>query len=139
MIWRDSLKIGVKTIDEQHQELFKRFNNFIQVVRSDDYSQKEKKEKISDTLSFLADYVVTHFDSEEAIQKKYNYPNHEEHHQAHEAFKAKIANFEDRFEKEEYNEDFVQEFSGQILTWLINHVAAEDQKIAEHIGRQDYE
>ena len=134
MIWRDNLKIGVDTIDEQHRELFKRFNDFIQVVRSDDYSQKKKKEKIAETLSFLADYVVTHFDSEEAIQQKHNYPNYEEHHQAHEDFKAKVANFKERFEKEEYNEDLVQEFSGQVLTWLINHVADEDQKIADHIG-----
>lgn len=134
MIWRENLKIGIEEIDQQHQELFKRFNDFIQVVRSTDYSQETKKNKIAKTVDFLNEYVIVHFNAEEKIQQKHNYPKYEEHHQAHEDFKSDLATFKEEFEKQAYDEDLVQKFSGRILTWLINHVADEDQKIANHIG-----
>ena len=133
MIWRDSLKIGVQKVDAQHKELFKRFNEFLQVVRGEEENQEVKARKIAETLNFLSEYVVVHFDSEEEIQQKYNYPGFEEHHQAHEEFKAQVADFQRRFKETKYNEDFIQEFSGRVLTWLINHVADEDQKIAQYV------
>lgn len=133
MIWREEYKIGVKQVDKQHQELFKRLGNFIKTVRSD--KEKEiKKEEVEKTLEFMGDYVVTHFDSEEALQKKYNYPEYEEHHEIHEKFKREVADFQKEYKNNDYNEDFVMEFSGRLLTWLINHVAATDQEIGDYIN-----
>jgi hemerythrin len=136
MIWRDNLKIGIEKIDQQHQELFKRFNEFMKIVRQNDYSQAEKEDKIIKTINFLNEYVVVHFNSEEVIQRNHNYPGYKEHHQAHEDFKADVADFKQEFENKEYDEDSLQRFSGKVLTWLLNHVADEDQKIANYIGRK---
>ncbi|MFW6006585.1 MAG: hypothetical protein ACOC4G_00815 [Bacillota bacterium] len=36
MIWKDSYKIGIKVVDNQHRELFERLNNFLQIVRNDE-------------------------------------------------------------------------------------------------------
>ncbi|MFW5736803.1 MAG: bacteriohemerythrin [Halanaerobium sp.] len=133
MIWRDEYKIGVELVDEQHQELFKRLGDFIQTVRSDK-EKSEKKEEVEKTLNFMGEYVVTHFDAEEALQKKYNYPDYENHHQIHEDFKAEVSEFQKEYKENEYDEDFVLEFSGRLLTWLINHVASTDQDIGKHIN-----
>ncbi len=133
MIWRDDYKIGVELVDKQHKELFKRLGNFIKTVRSD--SEKDvKKEEVEKTLDFMGEYVVTHFDSEEALQKKYNYPGYEEHHEIHENFKQEVFDFQKEYRNNDYNEDFVMEFSGRLLTWLINHVASTDQKIGDYIN-----
>lgn len=133
MIWREEYKIGVELVDKQHQELFKRLGDFIQTVRSDK-EKLEKKEEVEKTLSFMGEYVVTHFDAEEALQKKYNYPDFEQHHQIHEDFKAEVAEFQKKYSENVYDEDFLLEFSGRLLTWLINHVASTDQEIGEHIN-----
>ncbi len=133
MIWKDEYEIGVKLVDEQHRELFKRLGNFIQNVRSDK-ERSEKKKEVEKTLNFMGEYVGTHFDAEESLQKKYNYPDFKNHHQIHEDFKAEIAEFKQEYQKNEYDEDFVMEFSGRLLTWLINHVASTDQDIGEHIN-----
>jgi hemerythrin len=133
MIWKDEYRIGVELVDEQHQELFKRLGDFIQNVRSDK-EKSEKKKEVEKTLNFMGEYVVTHFDAEEALQKKYNYPDFEKHHQIHEDFKTEVAEFQQKYQENEYDEDFVMEFSGRLLTWLINHVAATDQDIGEHIN-----
>lgn len=68
MIWKKEYEIGVELVDKQHQELFKRLGNFIQTVRSDQEKSKKKAE-IEKTLNFMGEYVVTHFDAEEALQK----------------------------------------------------------------------
>ncbi len=136
MIWKDEYKIGVELVDQQHQELFKRLGDFIQTVRSDK-EKSEKKVEVEKTLNFMGEYVVTHFDAEEALQKKYNYPDFENHHQIHEDFKAEVAEFKQKYQESEYDEDFVMQFSGRLLTWLINHVATTDQDIGEHINSAD--
>lgn len=133
MIWKDEYKIGVELIDTQHQELFNRLGDFIQTVRSEG-EKSEKKKEVENTLNFMGEYVTTHFNAEEALQKKYNYPGYEEHHQIHEKFKAEIAEFQKEYQQNEYDEDFVMEFSGRLLTWLINHVASTDQDIGDHIN-----
>lgn len=133
MIWREEYKIGVELVDEQHQELFKRLGDFIQTVRSD-REKLEKKKEVERTLNFMGEYVVTHFDAEEALQKRYNYPDFEKHHQIHEDFKAEVAEFQHKYSENEYDEDFLLQFSGRLLTWLINHVASTDQDIGEHIN-----
>lgn len=133
MIWKDDYKIGVELIDQQHEELFKRLGDFIVTVRSDG-DNEQKKIEVEKTLNFMSEYVVTHFNAEEALQKKYNYPDYENHHKIHEDFKAEIAEFQKKYKKNDYDEDFVLEFSGRLLTWLINHVASTDQDISEHIN-----
>ena len=133
MIWKDEYKIGVELVDDQHRELFKRLGDFIQTVRSDKEESKKKIE-VEKTLNFMGEYVVTHFDAEEALQKKYNYPGFENHHQIHEDFKAEVAEFQQEYRENKFDEDFVMEFSGRLLTWLINHVASTDQDIGEHIN-----
>jgi len=133
MIWREEYKIGVELVDEQHQELFKRLGDFIQTVRSDQ-ENSEKKKEVERTLNFMGEYVVTHFDAEEALQKRFNYPDFEELHQIHEDFKAEVAEFQEKYSADEYDDDFLLEFSGRLLTWLINHVASTDQDIGEHIN-----
>jgi hemerythrin len=81
----------------------------------------------------MGEYVVVHFDSEEEIQKKYNYSRYKEHFKTHEKFKDYVSNFKEKFEKGECDKDMIMEFSGRLLTWLISHVADDDQKIGDHI------
>ncbi len=133
MIWKDSYKIGVQEVDDQHKELFERLNAFLRVVRGKE-TMEVKAEKVAETLAFMGEYVIVHFDSEEEIQRRYNYPNYETHRQIHERFKAEIAKFEDGFHRQ-FDEDLLQEFSGKLLAWLINHVADEDQRIGDYINK----
>ncbi|MFP4460928.1 MAG: bacteriohemerythrin [Thermotogota bacterium] len=132
MLWKDQYKIGVEQIDKQHQELFKRLNTFLTVLRNGQ-PLEEKMDEIEETFGFMGEYVDVHFKSEEALQRKINYPGYEAHHKIHEKFKKDIIAFKKEFEKDKYNEDLIMEFSGKLLTWLINHVTGEDQNIAKYV------
>ena len=41
-----------------------------------------------------------------------------------------------RFEEEGFTQELVQEFGGKLMTWLIMHVAASDQKIGAWVREQ---
>lgn len=130
MLWKEKYKLGVKLIDEQHEELFKRVEDFVSILRSSK-SQEEKEEKIIQTLEFMKDYVIIHFRDEEIYQKEIGYPEHEAHAQKHRDMVQYVAEVEAKYRAEGYNEQLLQQFGGRLLAWLINHVAAEDVKIAD--------
>ncbi len=131
MMWKEKYKVGVPLIDEQHEELFKRVSEFIQIVQNTD-NWEEKLQSVKDTMAFMQEYVVYHFDDEEAYQESINYPHIEEHKEIHAKFKDMVGGYVNQLEEEGYSEELVQEFGAKIMTWLIMHVAATDQKIGEY-------
>lgn len=131
MIWKEKYKIGVPEIDRQHEELFARVSTFMQTLRSDK-PWEEKVAKVNETLEFMKDYVVTHFQDEEAYQAEIGYPYLEKHREVHNNMVAYVGAVSEEYEKEGFKEDLMQQFGGKLLAWLINHVVAEDQKIAEY-------
>lgn len=131
MIWKDKYNIGVPLIDEQHKELFRRVADFVQTLRSPG-DWRNKVPKVNETLSFMKDYVVTHFHDEEEFQKKIGYPDITAHRKIHNDMVDYVNNVAIQYEKEGYNEILMQQFAGKLLAWLINHVASSDQRIGAY-------
>ncbi|WP_423229824.1 bacteriohemerythrin [Clostridium aceticum] len=135
-MWKEKYKIGVPIVDQQHEELFKRVSDFIHTVQKKGVWE-EKIDKVKETMVFMQEYVVVHFDDEEMYQEKIQYPDLDEHKQKHIQFKEAVGNYVKRFNEEGYSEELVQEFSGKLVAWLIMHVAAMDQKIGEYVDTQE--
>lgn len=132
MIWRDSLKIGVEEIDNQHFELFKRVNSFIRAVHKSDTISIEK---VRETLEFMEEYVIKHFKYEEEFLKELEYREYCEHKKIHENFKKEIL----LLKKEIDNLDkiFIKKFTGKLIVWMVSHIAKEDQKIKKFIKKNN--
>lgn len=130
MVWKQRYELGVKLIDEQHIELFRRVEAFMNVLRSPvDWQQKVGL--VNATLEFMKGYVVTHFHDEETYQKKIGFPDYEEHRRIHEGMVQYVLQVSGEYESKGYDERLMQQFGGKLLAWLINHVAAEDVRIGE--------
>lgn len=138
VMWKEKYKIGVELIDQQHEELFKRVSDFIRSVQSKG-EWEDKLVKVKETLVFMQEYVVTHFDDEEIYQQSINYPEYEKHKDIHKKFKSAISDYVKRFEDEGYTEQLIQEFGGKLMAWLIRHVAGDDQKIGDYVRNQGSE
>lgn len=138
MIWKEKYKIGIQTIDEQHEELFRRVSDFIEALR-EDRPWIHKLPKVQETMEFMQNYVVIHFDYEEKYQQSIQYPEQEAHHKIHEDFKNEVNHFVQKFTQEGYTEEGVQQLAGKLMAWLINHVAATDLKMAEYVRSQESE
>lgn len=136
MIWKEKYRIGVSLIDQQHQELFRRVTDFVETLRSaGDWEQKV--DRVNSTLSFMKDYVVTHFHAEEAYQQKVGYPGLHDHQKIHSDMVRYVSDVASQYEQAGYKEQLMQQFAGKLLAWLINHVAYEDQKIANYVSGRD--
>lgn len=138
MLWRDKYKVGVPLIDEQHEELFNRVNNFIEVIRTGD-SWESKIQSVNETLEFMKMYVVEHFHDEEEYQQKVAYPKAAEHKNVHNSMVNYVLDFSSEYEKSGYNEKLIKQFAGKLLSWLINHVVTEDQNIANYVMKKKSE
>lgn len=132
MLWKDNYELGVPVIDAQHKELFRRVESFLQVLRSKN-SWTEKIPKINETLEFMQRYVVEHFRDEEKYQQSIDYPGYEIHKEIHDGMVNYVLEVSKQYEQSHNNEQLMQQFGGRLLAWLINHVAAEDQRIAEYV------
>jgi len=135
MLWKDNYELGVPAIDAQHKELFKRVESFLQVLRSKD-CWDEKVPKINETLEFMKRYVIEHFRDEEEYQCSINYPGYEAHKEIHNGMVNYVAEVTKQYEQSNNNELLMQQFGGRLLAWLINHVAAEDQRIADYAKKK---
>ena len=136
MMWKDKYKVGVESIDDQHRELFKRLEEFIQIVQNKDVKWEDRLNKAKEVLSFLQDYVVFHFEDEEKFQESINYPDIDIHKEAHRKFRAGINEYVEIFIDGGFTEEKMQEFSAKLMTWLIMHVGKMDQKIGEYINHK---
>ncbi len=135
MMWKEKYRVGAVLIDTQHQELFKRVSNFISVVQSPK-PWDEKVEEVKETLGFMQEYVVIHFNDEERFQEEIGYPELERHRAIHSQFRGVIQSYANRVAQEGYTQELMQELGGRLMTWLIMHVAGEDQKIGEFLRSQ---
>jgi hemerythrin len=131
MLWKDKYELGVSQIDAQHKELFRRVESFMQVLRSP-VRWEEKIPQVNETLEFMKNYVVEHFRDEEEYQLSIHYPGYEAHKQIHNGMVHYVQEVSEQYESSNYNELLMQQFGGKLLAWLINHVAAEDQRIADY-------
>ena len=132
-VWKDEYSVGIKEIDDQHKELFKRINALYNALLSG-----KGKSQIGEMIVFLADYVVEHFDSEEKFMKKYNYPDYEPHHEIHEKFKQRIQEL-----KKEYEENGATSYLAIITQrdvgdWLINHILKVDTKYIPYLKGKEF-
>lgn len=134
-MWKDKYKVGVSLIDTQHEELFKRVSEFIEAVQSND-NWEAKLDKVKETMVFMQEYVVIHFNAEEAYQEKINYPDIENHKKIHRDFKKMITDYIAVLKQNGYPEKIVQELGGKLMAWLIMHVAKTDQQIGEYVKSQ---
>lgn len=128
MMWKEKYRIGVELIDTQHQELFRRLSDFIQIVQNN-IPWNDKLEEVKETLNFLQEYVVFHFNDEEAYMKEINYPDLELHKKIHKDFRDEINEYGKLFAKEGFTEEKIQELNARLMTWLIMHVGKMDQQI----------
>lgn len=121
--WSDDLSSGFKEIDDQHKELINRVNKLLDACNSG-----KGRQEIADTLNFLADYVVEHFNSEEKYMKQYNYPGLSEQIEQHKYFVNYVGELRNEFDKNGPSIALTMKLSKNLVDWLVNHIMKVDKK-----------
>lgn len=121
--WTDSLLCGIPEIDEQHKELFRQ----IDMLRD-----HHNKDRIPMVLRFLADYVVKHFNDEEAIHRQSGYPQAPGHRKLHEKFVQSFYESKEKFDKSQGDFKVLMEVNKLVYDWLRDHVMKVDKQFAKY-------
>ena len=126
-IWKETLRIGVDSIDEQHIQLFAKTEELMDEVQNNGADSKQKYISI---LRFLKDYAFNHFADEEAYQKSIGYKDFAEHKKLHEKFLQTVLGQEKKLIASDFAEKDIKELTGMLATWLLYHIADADQTYA---------
>jgi hemerythrin len=118
--WTKNLKTDHKDIDEQHQDLFKRFDAFISATL-----KNEGHKKANNLLSFLAEYTNEHFSYEETYYKSKNYPKVSEHIKEHDEFTQNLRLIKRAYHNERGKID-AKKLNEMLGEWFRGHIQESD-------------
>jgi hemerythrin len=92
--WKKEFVLGIDSVDEDHKELFHYANRIydLLIIRSD--NPMDDLDEIKTVIDDLRKHTQMHFRKEEALFRKYNFPDAEEHTMEHQVFLEYLDNFE---------------------------------------------
>jgi hemerythrin-like metal-binding protein len=118
--WSEKFSVGVRELDEQHQQLIKLLNLLI----STQGTANTRSEAISDTLMAMTRYAQAHFKAEEKLMEDYGFPGLEKQKIQHRNFRKKTVAFSTATY---YGIDQVPEALLQYLVeWWVHHILEDD-------------
>ncbi|MGE9984521.1 hemerythrin domain-containing protein [Desulfovibrio sp. SGI.169] len=85
--WQDRFCIGVESIDEAHQELFRIINKLHRLVRMGD---RNVRWTAAEAVKYVRNYTLKHFQDEEAYMRSIGFRDYEAHKAVHAAMREDV-------------------------------------------------
>ena len=126
--WSDEYSIGIPRIDAQHKFFFEAVHRLHKECLAD-----EGEHVVLETLVFLENYVVGHFQAEEAFMRKHEYPRIEEHAKLHVEFLERYRELIGEFKESGPSQHLAERMGEMVQGWLVDHIAKADRAYAKHI------
>ncbi len=121
VMWKDTMSVNVKEIDDQHKKLISLINELHGWIQAG-----EKKDFLGDVLEELTNYTRYHFSAEERRMKEFSYIGYLEHKREHDDFTDKILSLKEKYDRGEGA--LSSEVSSFLKDWLTNHIMGTDKK-----------
>jgi len=123
--WNENFETGIEEIDEQHKTLIMLLNKLANSLTQDETFE------IEETFAELAEYAKYHFESEEAIWKKYIHEQSliDEHKDSHDSFLPEVIKIKEENSHKSIHE-IIEEILLFLIRWLAFHIIDEDKRLA---------
>ena len=128
LTWDKSLAVGVKFIDDQHQELFRQVNGLLEAIL-----KNQGKEEVGKLLAFLGKYTVEHFGAEEKVMFQYKYPDLNKHTKQHADFIAAFTKLKGEFDKLGATPNVSITLNRFVCQWLRDHIGGTDTALGKFL------
>ena len=127
--WRGSLSVGHQGLDQDHQQLFRHFNDLASAMRNG-----SAKSTILHVLDALLDYTVNHFRREEEALALVNYPGLQAQKDEHRMFVEKAMSIREQYRANE-NNSLIIDTMDFVKRWLVEHIQGSDRAYAPFIKK----
>ncbi len=128
IVWNEDLVTGNEEIDNQHKELFRRFNDFQSACK-----QGKGLDELTNLLSFLGEYVRFHFALEEQLQIAIEYPDYLKHKEEHDSFIRNFMKLEDQLNTKGITSALLIQTNMTLVNWLTRHFTWTDRELANFL------
>ncbi|MCF6462116.1 bacteriohemerythrin [Clostridium sp. Cult1] len=129
--WKNDFSVNIKSIDDQHKELFKIGNFLYEIVSIKD--GVDRYDEILEALHKLRDYAIYHFTFEEKMMEDNGYPKFEQHKRQHDSFISKVKSI-DEVEIDEKQKKIGMDLIIFIANWIENHILKTDMEYREFLN-----
>lgn len=126
--WDEKLATGVAEIDEQHREIFVRFNALL-----DACDRGRSRELLADILEFMSQYVLQHFQDEERLQASVDYPERIFHKSVHAELSGRFVLLQSKFVAHGATVQLVIETCKLLSEVLFEHIQQHDKALADFL------
>jgi|ERR1035438_3708456 hemerythrin len=125
--WNHSYSVKVAMCDQQHKKLFEIINELADAMR-----MGQGHEVVAKSVGDLLTYTQTHFQQEEALMKKANYPQLAPHQEMHRKFVAEVEALHNQA-KQGKAANSIQVLN-LLRDWLVNHIMKVDKQYSEPLN-----
>lgn len=125
--WNDSYSVKVTQCDEQHKKLFAIVNELADAMR-----MGKGQEVVNKTVAELLQYTRTHFQQEEELMKKANYPQLQAHQEMHRKFVSEVELVQKQIKGGQHANSVG--VLNMVRDWLVNHIQKVDKQYGTHLN-----
>jgi len=125
--WTERYSVGNTLVDAYHHIFFQMVEEFRSAL------ERETPPDMEDRIAFLVDYTLMHFESEERLMAQAGYPDSEEHHAAHEAFREKMLDLQRRYRMDP-GAVKADELLCLVQDWFANHILGSDMEFKPYLA-----
>ncbi len=126
--WTPELSVGETNIDHQHKELFERVNRLVEAC-----SAGKCIHEIEPLMHFLESYVDIHFNDEEQLMLRRNYPDRVRHAKEHARFRLNFTDLKKDLIARGPQPQLVTTINETIIDWLFDHVCIADRALGKFL------
>jgi len=131
--WDESFSTNIPHIDERHKKLVHIINTLCGLL-----AVESEKSEIEAAFQELFEYTIYHFNTEEALWRKYFESDEEyvKHKLEHKSLKEQVRNLKFEQEFKSYHE-VVAEVLRFLVNWLTSHILGSDMRLAKIVLKMD--
>ena len=119
--WDKELEIGIELLDTQHKEFFINVNKFIIKARVE-----KNKMAVAEGIDFLINYLLYHFQTEEAFQVTSEYPEYLDHQADHKNISFQVQEITLKLKINEFSDEYIENFYTFLMNWVEQHILKMD-------------
>ena len=123
--WDEALRVGVESVDVQHQFFFSIVNQLADALRNG-----TGKEVVEEILSLLSLYSKWHFWREEECMARFQCPVAGINLEAHRVFLTKLASLQEQYAQSGGSHELALSIYEELGVWLVNHIMKIDSELS---------